>query len=69
MAWYEFREITPAEFEANQEKELERIEQLNKDLKDQSWYKLKMKELKNQLKDTKSNASPTMEKRLRKTDE
>ena len=52
IAWYEFREITESEFKANQKKELERIEQLNQELKDQEWYKLKMKELKKQLKDT-----------------
>ena len=45
MAWYEFREITPSEFEANQEKELERIEQLNQELKDTEWYQNKMQQV------------------------
>ena len=57
IAWYEFRELTAEQYEAEQETQQERIEKLNEELKTQEWYKLKMKELKNQLKDNKTNAT------------
>ena len=57
IPWYEFREITTEQYEAEQETQQERIEQLNEELKTQEWYKLKMKELKNQLKESKTNAT------------
>ena len=57
MPWYEFVPIAPADLEQLQLQDNERVEKLNQELKDKQWYKDLMKELKNQLKDNKTNAT------------
>ena len=38
LAWFEFREISTEQYEANQETQQQRIEKLNQELKNESWY-------------------------------
>lgn len=44
LAWFEFREITTAQYEANKEAQEKRIQELNQELKSKQWYKRLTKE-------------------------
>lgn len=53
IMWYEFQPITTTQYEAEKEDQEKKIQKLNEELKDKDWYKRIMKDLKNQLNDTK----------------
>ena len=44
IAWFEFREITTEQYDAEQETQQQRIQELNEQLKDQEWYQNKMQQ-------------------------
>ena len=60
IPWYEFREITTEQYEAEQETQQERIEKLNEELKDTEWYQNKMQQV---MQDQQKANKPTQTKK------